>query len=157
MAAGGGGVGALKALAWPGSGGSRREFKWRWTGTTHKRRVQERLCISILLFYWIQQFLPYCLLERGKSCRIVLYTDPVIWEFHFLRGYCLRGRGSTVYVIVGYSVNPQKDTLDNLRTPAWYVSWLSYAKFQLSWPIGPLVLSLCGHCSTPAWPSVPVL
>jgi hypothetical protein len=102
---------------------SRRKFKWSWwIGKTHRKRVQERLCITVLLFYWIWEY-SYCSLERGRSWRDVLYR-----HFHlgvsFYKEVLFAG-GGIVYLWMGYSVNltppPPKRTLDNLHTPMWYV------------------------------------
>ena len=48
----------------------------------------------------------------GLSC-----TELSIWEFPFLRGVCWQGWTSIWYCEKGM---PQKDTLDNLRTPVCF-------------------------------------
>ncbi len=46
---------------------------------------------------------------------------------------------------MGFYVDPRKDTLDNLRTPVWYVPPRRHSpNFQLTRPLDSLVLTLCG-------------
>ncbi len=51
-----------------------RKHKWRWTGTAHRKWVQERLWITLLLFYLLWYY-SYCLLEVGRSCQDFLYRS----------------------------------------------------------------------------------
>ncbi len=112
-----------------------------------RKRVQERLCIILLFFYGMREvFYSFCLLERDRTCRDVLCTDPVIWEFFFWDGAFCGGKyvWDTLLTI-------QKDTLDNWCTPVWYVpSRPCSPSFQLFLPNYSLVLIL--HVSPSSLP-----
>ncbi len=55
------------------------------------RRVKQRLCITILLFWWIWGY-SCCLMERGISGRAVLYK-PCHLGVSFFEGYVCGGGG----------------------------------------------------------------
>jgi hypothetical protein len=44
-------LGSLKDLQIRALAASRRKFKLRWTGSAHRKLVQKRLCITVLLFF----------------------------------------------------------------------------------------------------------
>ncbi len=91
-------VGLGTTISWPGWKQNEISVKVDWHDSK-EHRVQERLCITVpllvnskllLLFTWTGWELPGC------TC-----TDPVIREYPFLRGWCLKGGGrEIVYVYV---------------------------------------------------------
>ncbi len=87
------------------------KFQWSWTGTTHRKRVQERLCMTVLLFLWIREY-SYCLLEQGRSCRLY-FTDPVICEFLYWVVMFAKG--------IVYMFMCEWDTILNPRRTLWTI------------------------------------
>ncbi len=75
----------------------------------------------ILLFYCIWEYYC-CLLKWGSNCWAVLYR-PYHLGVSFLRGSCwLEGIVRVnVRIVCDTLLTSQKDALDNLRTPVWYV------------------------------------
>ncbi len=60
-----------------------------WTGTTRRKRVQERLCNTVLQ-YSSSELEGIHLLFTGKE---MYCTDPVIREFPFFRGCAVLREG----------------------------------------------------------------
>jgi hypothetical protein len=118
------GVGAAwRAVRSPSHAPSIRSHRGPWVVCPdfQPRRVpEEPVCIHLFrkssfypLHFWNLPFMSY------RLCTVYLYTvqctDPVNWEFPFLRGELLAD-GNSVCSWWKWD----KDILDNLCTPSWY-------------------------------------
>jgi hypothetical protein len=142
------GVGRGPTLAWPG---------WKQPDISVKvdtARLEagqfKNCCMECVLLYYPSTefksaFNVYWHSEgaAGLSC-----TELSIWEFPFLRGVCWQGCTSIWYCEKGM---PQKDTLDNLRTPVCFripsTSFTSVSIFSV-WCYSSVSISmLWPHCT----------
>ena len=123
------GVGPGMTLAWPG---------WKQsviavevdTGRLETSRFKKCYANCVLL-YFPSTFNVYW---HGGGAAGLSCTELSIWEFPFLRGVCWQGWTSIWYCEKGM---PQKDTLDNLRTPVCFrilsSSLTSVSIFSVCW------------------------
>ncbi len=73
-------------------------FQWRWTGTIHRKRVQERLCvdsITILYSFFSSVMLLLFTRGRGRSCRDFL-SRPCHLGVSFYEGGIVAEKCTTI-------------------------------------------------------------
>ncbi len=108
------GVGPGMILAWPG---------WKQsviavevdTGRLETSRFKKCYANCVLLYFPSTEIKSaFNVYLHGGGAAGLSCTELSIWEFPFLRGVCWQGWTSLWYCEKGM---PQKDTLDNLRTP----------------------------------------
>jgi hypothetical protein len=111
------GLGPGTILAWPG---------WKQPDISVKvdtARLEagqfKKCCMEcVLLYYPSTEFQStFNVYWHGEGAAGLSCTELSIWEFPFLRGVCWQGWTSIWYCEKGM---PQKDTLDNLRTPVCF-------------------------------------
>ncbi len=113
------GVGPDMILAWPGWKQSDIVMEVD-TGRLETSRFKKCYANCILLYFPSTEFksafnvYPYW---HGGGAAGLSCTELSIWEFPFWRGVCWQGWTSIWYCEKGM---PQKDTLDNLRTPVCF-------------------------------------
>ncbi len=111
------GVGPGMTLAWPGWKQSDIAVEVD-TGRLETSRFKKCYANCVLLYFPSTEFKSAFNVywhgggPAGLSCK-----ELSIWEFPFLRGVCWQGWTSVWYCEKGM---PQKDTLDNLRTPVCF-------------------------------------
>ncbi len=111
------GVGPSNSLAWPG---------WKHSDiavevdTARLETSQfKKFCANcVLLYFPSTEFKSaFNVYWHGEGTAGLSCTELTIWEFPFLRGVCWQGWTTIWYCENGM---PQKDTLDNLRTPVCF-------------------------------------
>ncbi len=128
------GVGPGPTLAWPG---------WKQPDISVKvdtARLEagqfKKCCMEcVLLYYPSTEFQStFNVYWHGEGAAGLSCTELSIWGFPFLRGVCWQGWTSIWYCEKGM---PQKDTLDNLRTPVCFrilsSSLTSVSIFSVCW------------------------
>ncbi len=111
------GVGPGMTLAWAG---------WKQpdiavevdTGQLETSRFKKCCANCVILYFPSTEFKSaFNVYWHGGGAAGLSCTELSIWEFPFLRGFCWQGWTSIWYCEKGM---PQKDTLDNLRTPVCF-------------------------------------
>ncbi len=104
-------------LAWPGWKQSDIAVEVD-TGRLETSRFKKCCANCVLLYFPSTEFKSAFNVDwHGGGAAVLSCTELSIWEFPFLRGVCWQGWTSIWYCEKGM---PQKDTLDNLRTPVCF-------------------------------------
>ncbi len=127
------GVGPGMTLAWPGWKQSDIAVEVD-TGRLETSRFKKCCANCVLLYFPSTEFKSaFNVYWHGGGAAGLSGTELSIWEFPFLRGVCWQGWTRIWYCEKGM---PQKDTLDNLRTPVCFrilsSSFTSVSVFSVS-------------------------
>ncbi len=128
------GVGPGMTLAWPGWKQSDIAVEVD-TGRLETSWFKKCYAICVLLHFTSTEFKSaFNVYWHGGGAAGLSCTELSIWEFHFLRGVCWQVWTRIWYCEKGM---PQKDTLDNLRTPVCFrilsSSFTSVSIFSVSY------------------------